>query len=65
MTANYEHDEDDVNDGANDGDMRKVRILTMMTNDCGDSRNSEICFISKRKKPFSFCQPGLDLPQLM
>lgn len=41
MTADYKHDED-VNNGADD--MRKVRILAVLTKDRDDSRISEPCF---------------------
>lgn len=40
-TAGYKQDDGDVNNNTNDGDVKKVRILTVLTNDNDDS--SEIC----------------------
>lgn len=40
-TADYKQDNDDVSNNTNDGDVKKVRILTVLTNDNDDS--SEIC----------------------
>lgn len=32
-TADYKHDEDNVNNGANNGDVKKVKQLAALTND--------------------------------
>ena len=42
MTATYKRDEDAVNKEVDN--VRKMRILAVLTNDTDDSRNSTICF---------------------
>lgn len=43
-TADYKPDEDNVNNGANNSDVRKVKLLAVLTNDSDNSRDSEKCF---------------------
>lgn len=42
-TADYKQEDDDVNNDANDGDVKNVRILAVLTNDNDDA--CEICLI--------------------
>lgn len=43
-SADYKRDEDNVNNGANNSDVRKVKLLAVLTKDSDNSRDSEKCF---------------------